>query len=293
VSGDDALIAHRAVAVAEVTAAAGTARLFSAWGAPIPQPEDARCEGVADFGARRARVWQAPFFTDGLTANFMSSEDNEELRAQFGERQEVIYDGANSFIRVAGQWTGFFLGDPAGPRGQNDPLWPVDALFGARDDAVAIGPEIVRDVPTTRCRLTLDLARADAALPAGVSVHSGPYRALSRLPAELWLDAEGLARRIAVVAGSETRASSERTWMVAELWDFGIAADTTPPAPGEVTPPREAFRDLPGPGAQPGGLGARRRACDRGRRCVRRRPDDRPRQYLPPQRQHPARLTAR
>jgi hypothetical protein len=43
----------------------------------------------------------------------------------------------------------------------------VGSLFGASDDAVEIGPEAVRAVPATRYRLTIDLARADAALPAG------------------------------------------------------------------------------------------------------------------------------
>jgi hypothetical protein len=48
------------------------------------------------------------------------------------EPQEMIYDGANATIRIAGRWTGF-LGDPGGPRSPNDPLWPLDTLLGARD----------------------------------------------------------------------------------------------------------------------------------------------------------------
>ena len=75
-------------------------------------------------------------------------------------------------------------------RAPGDALWPLEALFGARDDAVESGREAVRGVPVTRCRLVIDLARADVALPAGVSVPSGPYRSLSRLPAEVWLDAD-------------------------------------------------------------------------------------------------------
>jgi hypothetical protein len=68
----------------------------------------------------------------------------------------------------------------ASPHSPDEPLWPLDALFGAGDDAAEIGPEAVRGVPATRYRIALDLARADAALPAGVSVPSGPYRSLSR-----------------------------------------------------------------------------------------------------------------
>jgi hypothetical protein len=97
----------------------------------------------------------------------------------------MVYDGANVYLPVADRWTGFFLVDPCGPRGPYDPLWPLDALFGAGDDAVEIGPEAVRGVPATHCRLAIDLVRADTALPAGVSVPSGPYRWLRRLPAEV------------------------------------------------------------------------------------------------------------
>ena len=78
----------------------------------------------------------------------------------------------------------------------------MDALFGAGDDAVEIGPEAVHGVPATRYRLAVDLARADAALPAGVSVPSGTVSIAKRLPAEVWLDAAGLARRISVCSAA-------------------------------------------------------------------------------------------
>ena len=164
----------------------------------------------------------------------------------------MIYDGANAYVRVADRWTGFFLADPGGPRGPNDPLWPLDALFGASEEAVKIGPEAVRGVPATRFRLTVDLARADAALPAGVSVPSGPYRSLSRLPAEVWLDADGLARRISVSSESAAAVDAQ-VWSVVELWDYGVPVDITPPGPDEVLAPAEAYRmaeeELPGQNA--------------------------------------------
>jgi hypothetical protein len=214
----------------------------------VPAAGDRRCEGVADLAARRARVWQVPFFTDSVASEFLERQDDDEALRELSEPQETIYDGANAFIRVAGQWTGFFLGDPGGPRGPNDPLWPLDALFGARDDAVEIGHETVRGVAATRCRLTVDLARADAALPAGVSAPAGPYRALGRMPAQVWLDEAARARRIAVTAEPVTAAADVQTWAVVELWDFGVAADITPPRPDEVMAPREVYRDTPGPG---------------------------------------------
>jgi len=237
-------IASRVTTAAGRSVAVGTARLLAAWctGSPLPEAPDRRCEGVADFAARRARVSQSMFFTDGMTAALMEQmEDNDPGLRESVEHSEMIYDGANAYARVAGSWTGFSLVDPAGPRGPNDPLWALDALFGAAGDAVEIGPEAVRGVPVMRYRLTVDLARADAALAAGVSVPSGPYRSLHRLPAEVWLDAAGLARRISV-SSEPAAAADAQVWSIVELWDFGVAASITPPGPGEVLAPAEAYR---------------------------------------------------
>lgn len=236
-------IAGLVAGAAARTVMAGSARLLAAWctGSPLPEAADRRCEGVADLAARRARVRQSLFFTDRATAEFLGSGDSDPGAGERGGDSEMIYDGANAYVRVADRWTGFFLADPGGPRGPNDPLWPLDALFGASDDAVEIGPEAVRGVPATRYRLSIDLARADAALPAGISVPAGPYRSLSRLPAEAWLDAAGLARRISVNS-EPTAAADAQVWSIVELWDFGVAADITPPGPGELLAPSEAYR---------------------------------------------------
>jgi hypothetical protein len=185
-------------------------------------------------------VSQSLFFTDGATAVLTGHRDDDRGTLGVSGDSEMIYDGANAYVLVAGRWTGFFLADPGGPRGPNDPLWPLDALSGASGDAVEVGPEAVRGVPVMRYRLTVDLARADAALPAGVSVPSGPYRSLRALPAEVWLDAAGPVRRISV--NSDAANAGEQVWSIVELWDFGVAADITPPSPDEVLAPAEAFR---------------------------------------------------
>jgi hypothetical protein len=207
---------------------------------------------VADLAGRRARVLQSLVFTDGFTAKVIEDSHGDSGFLERIKQVEMIYDGANAYNRVADSWTGFFLVDSSGPRGVTDPLWPLDALFGASDDAVQIGSEVVRGVPVTRCRLTVDLARADAALTAGVSVPSGPYRSLGALPAEVWLDAAGLARRISVCS-EPTDAADKQVWSIVELWDFGAAVDITPPRPDEVLAPAEAYRladeDASGPGA--------------------------------------------
>lgn len=185
------------------------------------------------------------FFTAGLAAELIGQHaaTGDDL-AHLGEPQEMIYDGANAYLHVADNWTGFFLGDRDGPRTVNDPVWPLDALFGARG-AVEIGAQVVRGVPATRYRLTIDLAQADAALPAGVTVPGCKYRALSRIPAEVWLDSAGRSRRIAVVTEAAAGDDHEAMWSIVELWDFGVPADIVPPGP--IVSPGEAYRDAPAP----------------------------------------------
>jgi hypothetical protein len=237
--------ADRVAAAAERTVAAGTARLLAAWsqGSSVPEQADTRCEGIADFAARRARVWQVPFFTAGLASELIGQRaaDSDD-QAALGEPQEMIYDGANAYVHVADNWTGFFLGDRGGPRSVNDPLWPLDALFGARG-AVEIGAEVVRGAAATRYRVTIDLAQADAALPAGVTVPAGPYRALSQLPGEVWLDSAGRSRRIAVV--TDPPVGHDSIWSILELWDLGVSADIVPPGQADLVPPRIAYRETP------------------------------------------------
>jgi hypothetical protein len=247
VSGKGVASAEAVAAAAATTVAAGTGRLFAAWsqGSPLPEAADRRCEGVADFAARRAHVWQVPLGTAGLAAEFIERHyDSGDDLGELGEPQEMIYDGANAYLHVADTWTGFFLGDRDGPRTVNDPLWQLDALFGARD-AGEVGPATVRGIATTRYRATFDLARADAALPAGITVPAVPFRAISRIPAEVWLDSAGRSRRIAVM--TEHAASDEQlpVWSIVELWDFGVAAEITAPSPEEVLPPRVAFQEKP------------------------------------------------
>ncbi len=126
-------IASRAATAAARTVAAGTARILAAWsaGSALPEGADRRCEGVADFAARRASVLQSLFFTDGLMAKVtQDSQGDPGLRERF-EHVEMVYDGANAYNRLADRWTGFFLVDPSGPRGVNDrpmPGWQLTAL---------------------------------------------------------------------------------------------------------------------------------------------------------------------
>jgi hypothetical protein len=224
------------------TVAAGSARVFAAWcsGTPVPEAGDRRSEGVAELRARRARMLAVSFLTERLAAEIGTPRDDQPDDPGNASHEE-IYDGAASYLKVGDSWTIFGgLVDPGGPRGPNDPLWPLDALFGARDDGVVVGSEDVRGELTTRYRLSIDLGLADTRLPAGVSVPSGPYRALSELPAEVWLDSGGLARRVAVTC-DPAAAPDRQLWAVVELWDFGLPVEINAPDRDDVVAPACAY----------------------------------------------------
>src|SRR5271169_3469989 len=95
-------IAGRVAAAGARTVAAGTARLFAAWseGSPVPEAADRRCEGLADFAARRALVAQVVLFTSRFTEEFIAQHQDDDRDGdlhELGEPQQAIYDGANTY----------------------------------------------------------------------------------------------------------------------------------------------------------------------------------------------------
>ena len=219
------------------TVAAGSARLAFGvrTGSPVAEEGDWVGEGVVDFAGRRARVSQL-LMPEGMQEDISQRVRDDEASPRMWDallrRREILYDGANQLMNADGRWFVHRLNDRDGPRHHTDPLWPLDALFGAGDGVVELEEERVRDVSTVRYRLTVDLAVADAFVPAGITVPEGSYRRLRRLPAEVWLDGAGLARRIAIAKNSN--AAEERHWTLTEFWDFGTRVTITPPDPDQI-----------------------------------------------------------
>jgi hypothetical protein len=218
----------RVQAAAARTSAAGSARFSFGLhhGAPALEERDRLGEGVVDFAARLARASRV------LLPGHMQ-ENMPNVPEALTRPREVIYDGATELMRSGDSWVVFGRADRDGPRGHDDPLWPLDALFGASDDIVEMGTDLAGDISTTHYRLTVDLAAADEFLPAGIGMPEGPFRRLRQLPTEVWLDSAGLARRI----GIQNAAGNRQVWKVLEFWDFGVPVTITPPDPGQITTP--------------------------------------------------------
>lgn len=231
-----------------------TARVFAGMRRGEPLGElISRSEGAADFARRRTRVVESSFLDKGEPPRKPPSPNAPGLanRAkQLADRaggevfgrllgrtmrkpKETLYDGGCVFTRFEpeGPWMSFTPRRPDGPRHPNDPLWLLDLLVVAGDK---------RPPPRSR----RGQGRPHRALPpetrrrGGRRAHLGrhrrsrvgaPIRALRRLPAEVWLDADGRVRRMSHMVESPDEVPDGPMWSTTELDGFGSSVDLPEP----------------------------------------------------------------
>jgi hypothetical protein len=126
-----------------------------------------------------------------------------------------------------------------------DPSKQLEYLRGASDDFEEIGPEPVRGVDTTHYRAVISLRKTVDVAPADqrdalrrMTDQLIEETGLDSLPMEVWIDDEGLPRRMrmeqdfASVPGAPSGASMSITM---EFFDFGVDVDVEPPPDDQVT----------------------------------------------------------
>lgn len=121
---------------------------------------------------------------------------------------------------------------------QSDPTQSLQYLRGASDDFEKVGEEAVRGVEATHYRGTIDLRKAAGALPDSARKSFDRVIELtgaSEIPFDVWIDDEGLARRVkydqALPASNGQEASMALTM---DFFDFGVEVDVEPPPENEV-----------------------------------------------------------
>lgn len=175
------------------------------------------------------------------------------------EPVEILHDGRDSYLRLplGGQRAWVRLGtsdDPlSGPDspapGLTNPAAALGLLRALEGMPQALGEERVRDQPSTRFRVVVDLERAAAALSGRAEDLA---RGLSRLrgrndlPLEVWLDDSDRVTRLRYVFEPQLGGRSDITVTTdLELWDFGVTVDIRAPAEDElVALPGDLVRDL-------------------------------------------------
>jgi hypothetical protein len=177
-------------------------------------------QGAVDNRARRAQ----------LTAD-LGSQGSTELLLD-GSVLYVRLDGLRHAPPLATSWlsadletVGAMLGDRLGELTEWAAEGPSRVLEQLRavGEVEELGSERVRGVETTRYRA---LVRPPGAAPDDRAV-----------PVDVWIDGDGLVRRLRAAVGTET--------VTVELYDFEADVAIEPPAPEQVTALDELFQGTP------------------------------------------------
>jgi hypothetical protein len=133
--------------------------------------------------------------------------------------------------------------------GQTGPAALLQQLRGAAGDIEELGEEDVRGVSTTRLRVIVDTERAIENSPPETREQLRAFSEASGMPPEypmeVWIDDDGLPRRLSTVVEVEDEQVGTVTQQtVLELYDFGIRVDIEEPADDEVVELRELMEEL-------------------------------------------------
>jgi hypothetical protein len=132
--------------------------------------------------------------------------------------------------------------------GQSDPSQFLASLETVSDGVKKVGSEPIRGVDTIHYRASLDLAkvvdRADAPLSLRDELNNlfGKRTGASAIPADLWVDANGLARRIqlqmdigALTGDATGSGDAAKITVSMDLYDFGVPVHVVAPPTVDVT----------------------------------------------------------
>jgi hypothetical protein len=135
--------------------------------------------------------------------------------------------------------------------GESDPSKFLAYLETVSNGVTKVGAERIRGVETTHYRAVLDLGKAVERPDIPPSLRDDlrkvlrESKGLSALPADVWIDSDGLARRMAFVldlgklAGSDAPEGAPLTkmkmTMSMDLYDFGVPVNVVAPPPSETT----------------------------------------------------------
>jgi hypothetical protein len=131
--------------------------------------------------------------------------------------------------------------------GQSDPSQFLAYLETVSAGVTKVGTETIRGVETTHYEATLDLAKAidRADVPESLRDDLGEivqkHGASFTMPADVWVDNDGLARRVqlkldlAQVAGTDRETGLPVMTMSMDFYDFGVPVHVEAPPADEVT----------------------------------------------------------
>jgi len=219
-----------------------------------PEPFTMTGEGVFDSSESKGRMtMDLSALAEGSGQDFGEAElifDDFVVYMKFPFLQE-LQPGFKPWlkfdIRELGKEEGFDLGQLS-QLNQSDPSQALQYLRGASDDVKEVDREEVRGVETTHYRMTIDLKKVVDQAPEDqreqlrASIDQIVEKSGVRMvPTEVWIDADGLARRMKLTYEGMRFAPGQQgdMTMTMELYDFGVQVDVEPPPESEVTDVQE------------------------------------------------------
>lgn len=221
-------------------------------------------DGAIDLEARRSRSATRAepagrlSATDGLISEMVvidgvvytrlpglgdRAADGRWIRADLGAAAEAL-----GFDAGAAPTPEPTEGDPSGA----DRL--LDLLGDLGGDVVEVGTDEVRGVSTRRYAAELTLEGVLASQPDLEGFAAGldaPRWDVAPIPVDVWIDDEGLVRRVQLVVAAGSGADAIEVRQTVELWDVGEPVEIEVPAEGEVIDVGELIEQFAG-GSRPG-----------------------------------------
>jgi predicted transcriptional regulator len=247
------------VQAAEKTADAGSSRAsFEITMTGLgPEPFTMTGEGIFDSSERKGRMtMDLSALAEGSGQELGEAEmifDEFVVYMKFPFLQELqpqLKPWLKFDIRELGKEQGFDLGQLS-QLNQNDPSQALQYLRAASNDVKEVGKEDVRGVETTHYRMTIDLKKVVDQAPEDqreqlrASIDQiVELSGIQMVPTEVWVDEDGLARRMKLTYEGMRFAPGQQgdMTMTMELYDFGVEVDVEPPPESEVTDIQELIQ---------------------------------------------------
>jgi hypothetical protein len=189
---------------------------------------------LSAFG--QASTDDAPDFDDPSLWQIEIVQDGEVSYVNFPVVADDLPEG-KSWIRSTGERvkvSGFEfeeLTDVA----SSDPRELLAVLEAAGGDVETVGVEQLRGVEVTHYRATIDAAEAAKKSPADLGPLAEPLQAgVGEVPVDIWLDGDGLVRKLEVAITAEDQGQVGSASMSFELWDYGERVEIDLPPADEV-----------------------------------------------------------
>jgi hypothetical protein len=267
--GGDEVSPETAVAEAATkTADTGSSRIAfeaSLSGGGLPQAFEFTGEGEVDYRSRQARLTydMSDFVSGG--GQFDLIMDGAVMYMRFPRELGAKLPEGKAWVKVDLGKVGRELGidiDELMQLNQGDPAQVLSYLRGASEGVDEVGEEEVRGVETTHYRARVDLRKSvelstetldpvtRAALRESVD-RLIEMTGTETIPIDVWIDEEGLARRMAMAFDMRVPEATGKTHMEMsfELFDFGTAVDVEPPPAGDVIDLQQLIATGAGSGA--------------------------------------------